>query len=606
MSTFHFLRPWTYALLPLAVFLLVYLWRTSEGKSNWQRFVDPALLPYLLTGTSEKEKGLPFLLLGLCFFIGITALAGPVWQKKEQPVFRSESSLVIILDLSRSMDAEDIKPSRLKRVQLKLLDILKQRKEGQTALVVYAANPFVVSPLTPDTETIALQVKSLSTDWMPAKGSRPDRALLQAKDILQQAGELQGDILMITDGIGESETAALAASVAPASLSVLGVGTPEGAPIPLKEQGFLEDATGAIVLPSLEEEPLRLLARDGKGRYHQLSGDDRDIEYLLPQKEFAGFSKDQQESGGQSEEWQEEGPWLVLVLLPFAALLFRRGLVLSILLAGLLTLSPSAAEAAWPDPWLRQDQQGARALEQQDAAKAAELFTDFQWKAAASYQAGEYEKALELQQGEDGTSLYNRGNSLARLGKYEEAKAAYQQALEKDPDNTDAAENLEIIKKELEKQEPQQQPSDGEDKEGDNADQEQDQNKDQQDQGDQDSEDSQEQQGSENTQDQDDKESNPDKEQQQQEGDSQEQSEEQQQQSQSQQGDEKDNKDQEQKAAPQPQETEEEPPQMSEEEREVLQKLMQIQDDPGGLWRRKFKYQHQQRYQNQEQEQRQW
>ncbi|MEO6147876.1 MAG: VWA domain-containing protein, partial [Sulfuriferula sp.] len=150
ISAFHFLRPlWLFALIPL-ILMLWMMWRRRLLSRSWQRVVDPRLLAHLLIGKNARQGPWAMLAVGLGGLLAILALAGPAWQKLPQPVFRQQSALVLVLDLSLSMNATDIQPSRLERAKLKLRDILNQHKEGQTGLIVYAATPFVVSPLTTD------------------------------------------------------------------------------------------------------------------------------------------------------------------------------------------------------------------------------------------------------------------------------------------------------------------------------------------------------------------------------------------------------------------------------------------------------------------------
>ena len=187
IEQFHFLRPlWLLALIPLIMFSWLLL-RRSLFSRNWQSVIDPQLLPHVLIGTAGKSSRLPLILFFICGLLGIIALAGPVWNQLPQPVYKAKSALVIALDLSRSMDASDIKPSRLIRAHYKVNDILKLRKEGDTALIAYAADAFTAIPLTDDGETITNIVNSLTTDIMPAQGSRADRALSRASELLRNA-----------------------------------------------------------------------------------------------------------------------------------------------------------------------------------------------------------------------------------------------------------------------------------------------------------------------------------------------------------------------------------------------------------------------------------
>jgi len=280
LELFHFMRPyWLLALLPLFIILWILIHRhLSSG--NWAKVCDPELLPHILITQEKKRQKWPFYLLAIAGLLAILALAGPTWERLPQPAFRDTSALVILLDLSHSMDATDIKPSRLVRARFKVADILKQRHEGQTALVVYAGDAFTVTPLTDDTETIASQLSVLKTSLMPSQGSRADIALEKAVALLQQAGQKNGNILLITDGLNETRYKKAIQKMKHYQISILGIGTPEGAPIPLGNGGFLKDAQGAIVIPKLEQNSLHKLAQLGGGIYQAIKNDDSDIKAL--------------------------------------------------------------------------------------------------------------------------------------------------------------------------------------------------------------------------------------------------------------------------------------------------------------------------------------
>lgn len=613
MTSFHFLRPWCFLLLIPVAGLLFLFWRRRLASQSWRRVVDPQLLAHLLQGTDGRVTSWPVLWLGLWFITAVTALAGPVWQQIEQPVFRSAGALVIVLDLSRSMNAKDVAPSRLERVKLKLLDILATRQEGQTALMVYAAQPFVFSPLTEDRATIGLQVKTLETRLMPAQGSRPDRALDGALELLKQANVAQGEILLITDGLSGGDPQAIGSRVKPHRLSVLGVGTTDGAPVPADGEGFFKDSTGSIVLARLQENELDALARSGGGRYHRLSGDDRDIMYLLPSMQPAG-GRSTGEEAARTEQWQEEGPWLVLLLLPFAALIFRRGMLSLVLVAILSQATPSYA-FDWKDLWLRRDQQGARAMADDAPQTAADLFTDKEWQAAAHYRAGNYERALELIQAEDSETLYNRGNSLARLGRLEEALKTYEEVIEKDPDNQDAVYNHKVVKDLLDRQQQQQQDQQQQDQQQGEGDRQEGKDGQQQQVG-------QEGEGQRNQNQSGQQEVRQGKDQDES-GNEQESGKEEQLNGSQQEGEQQGGSPEEtaeKGRAMKGQEDEGQEDQQARtaasagmdqdeqdaEQQEIEQQLRAIPDDPGKLWRRKFKYQYERQYRQQGEERQQW
>ena len=606
MDSFHFLRPtWFLAILPLAIVLWL-LWRRVGSRQAWRAGCDPELLPYLLVDEQGAMRRWPLLLIGVAGLLSILALAGPAWEKREQPVFREQSALVLALDLSRSMDAADIKPSRLTRARHKVLHMLQQRREGQTALIVYAATPFVVTPLTDDRATIASLVNSLETSLMPSQGSRPDLAVAKATELLQQAGHPRGDILLLTDGLGPVTVDNILAALGEQNhrISLLAIGTEEGAPIPLPDGGFLKNAAGEIVLPRLEDQELRRLAQSSGGRFHALTIGDNDIHHLLAPLKNQHSETVDKESEFTTDQWREEGPWLVLLILPLAALAFRRG-YLAIALLFFLPPPPAAQAQDWQGLWTRPDQQASRTLEQGDARAAATLFEHQEWKAAAHYRAGEYQQAAETLEGvQFPDALYNKGNALAHAGHLPEAIQAYDEALELNPDNEDAQYNRDLVQKQLEQQQQQSSNQEQNQEENPEENQEQSEQENQQGQSQQDQSDTQEQsgeqdqpqqsrqsgaQGEESQQGQ--QEQSPGKEEEQRAQTQQEQNQEQHEESsgaeQKPEDGDKEKKEESQMAA-----ADELSEDNSSKDPVTEQWLRRIPDDPGGLLRRKFRYQY--------------
>jgi Ca-activated chloride channel homolog len=455
MAAFHFLRPeWLWGLLPLGG-LLVFLAKRGANVCVWGSVCDAHLLPHMLVGTSGTKSRSPIFLLGLGWILALAALAGPVWSQLPQPVFRTESALVIVLDVSRSMDAQDVAPSRLTRAKHKILDILQARQEGQTALVIFSGEAFVVSPLTDDARTMKTLVQTLETNLMPVQGSRPGLALKMGNELLEQAGIPGGDLLLVMDGDAEPETLETIQQLASKGrkISVLGVGTEEGAPIPEKG-GFVKDETGAIVITKLDPISLQAAAHAGGGRFAPLSLDDRDLDYVLPALDGVQVSTTTTPTQRTTNLWREEGPWLVVVLLAVVLPAFRRGW-LGVMLAFILL--PQISQAfSWENVWERSDQQAMKALEQENPKKAANLFEQPDWKGIAHYRAGDYEQAEQAFSEMDSPDAhYNRGNALAKQGKFPEAMASYQAALTQQPDHEDAQHNLDVLKKLLEEQQSQ-------------------------------------------------------------------------------------------------------------------------------------------------------
>jgi len=589
LSEFHFLRPyWFIALIPLA-WIIWSLMKSHLINRNWEAVCDPALLPYILVGKTGARKYTATILTGMVTLLMIIALAGPVWERLPQPVFQKESALVIALDLSFSMYADDIKPNRLERARFKIADLLKLRQEGQTALLVYAGDAFTVSPLTNDIKTINSLLSALSPEIMPAPGSNTAIAIIKASALLKQAGVARGNILLVTDEVeSEYQSAFEKAKKSGYTVSILGIGTEEGAPISLKGRGFLKDTSGAIVIPKLDSAALRNRVDEGGGLYVTSQIDDHDIERLNKLFTRDVAEEDQTKTEFESDQWHEFGPWLLLFVIPFAAFAFRRE-YLVIVLCVMLIQPDEVMALEWKELWLNKNQQAKQAFDQHQDAFAAELFQDEHWKAAAKYRSGDYAAVEELLNDKnDNRSFYNRANALAKQGKYEEAIAAYDRVLKNTPKHEDAKYNRDLVEKELKKQQQQQQ-SDS------------DQNSDEQQESD--SEDEQEQQGQQKGEqsEQDQKQKSESESQQSEASEQDEMSEEKNLEQKAQ--EEKSEKVQEEKDKQQEQAEEEsdeqedamqqEMTELDEEQQATEQWLRRIPDDPSGLLRRKFKYQYQ-------------
>ncbi len=579
LELFHFIRPyWLFALLPLFIILWLLIHRhLSSG--NWAKVCDPELLPHILIAQDKKRQKWPFFVLGIAGLLAIFAFAGPTWERLPQPAFRDTGALVILLDLSRSMDATDLKPSRLVRARFKVADILKQRQEGQTALVVYAGDAFVVTPLTDDTDTIASQLSVLETSIMPSQGSRADIALKKAIALLQQAGVKQGNILFITDDVNVRHYKKAIKKLKDYQISILGVGTPEGSPIPLKNGGFLKDANGAIVIPKLDANKLAKLAKLGVGIYQTITNDDSDIKALATTYKNNIINNQKDNKKLTIDTWREQGPWLLLLLLPLAALSFRRGFLPVLLIFFFLPIPQQARAWDWNSLWFTPDQQASQAFKKGEMEKSADLFNNPEWKGAAKYKAGKYEQALKSLEGIENPSAddwYNKGNALARLSRYPEAIEAYNKALELNPKHKDALYNKALIEKQQKSQKQKKQDSKKKDskkqdsKKKDSKKQDskkQDSEKQDSEKQDSKKQDSKKQQQKEKAQ----KQQQKDKAQKQQQKDK----------AQKQQQKEKAQKQQQKEKAKESKQAKE-------------QLLRQIPDDPAGLLRRKFKYQYQQ------------
>ncbi len=463
MAEFHFLRPQWLLLLVPALLLAWLAWRTVRGGAGWRAVIDAELLPYLLEGQAGAswKRNLALLLAG--WVIATLALAGPAWQKLPSPLERRLDLQIVLFDLSLSMYAQDIRPSRLERARHKLQDFLAQRREGQTALIAYAGDAFVVTPFTDDRATVLNQVRALDPALMPAPGSNLPAALRESERLLQGAGKTRARLLIITDEIrsGQLEAARDWSRKHRLPLDILAAGTRSGAPIPLPGGDFARDGMGKLVTPGANLSEMRALAADTGGRFEVIRADNADITALLAGQDDWN-PETRTAEGRRADTYRDAGPWLALLLLPLAALAFRRGILLALPLVLWFAEPPVARAADWEALWRNPDQRGLQSFRAEQYEQAGELFRDPAWRASALYRQGAYREAAEAWRQQDSPDArYNQGNALARAGDLQGALEAYDHALARDPDHADARANRELVRRLLEQQQEQQQQQSG-------------------------------------------------------------------------------------------------------------------------------------------------
>lgn len=460
LGEFHFLRP-AWLLAVLLVPFGIWLWRRTRSAANrWASLVDAHLLPHLLVTGSAQRRGTAAWLAASLWVLACLALAGPAWEREPMPLYRNDAARVIALELAPTMLASDIRPSRLERARYRINDILDASRDQQTALIAYAGDAFVVAPLTSDVNTVRNLLDALTPDVMPVAGNATDKAIDSAVRLIRQAGLNKGDIILVADSAGEGAIeSARAAQADGMRVSVLGVGSDKGAPIPLGGGGFLSDDKGNIVLPRLDEAGLRQLASAGGGRYARLDADGHDLATLLDAS--AVDARDAPASTGESARsarFVDRGAWLILPMLVLALLCFRRGWLVVFVLA--VAVPPRAQAFEWADLWSRPDQRAAAALAEGRAADAKALAKDPALQGSAAYRADDFAAAGKAWNKLDTADAhYNRGNALAKQGEYEKAIQAYDAALAKAPGMEDAKANRKAVEEWLKRHQEQEQKS---------------------------------------------------------------------------------------------------------------------------------------------------
>ncbi|WP_096085935.1 vWA domain-containing protein [Agaribacterium haliotis] len=470
---FHFLRPAFLLLLLPVVFIAWRQLKRQRAQALWQKHFAPTFLDVLTSGQSSPKHKFSHALLPILLALMVVALAGPSWNKQQVSLHSNKAPLVIVLDLSPSMLVEDIKPSRIQRARLKILDLLAERPDGLTALIVYGADAHVVTPLTDDIKTIKSMLPSLSPTLMPAAGSNIEAALEQAELLLQNTQNNSSDaqVLILSDGIDASALASLK-NIKKTSLNdfiIWSIGTENGGPIPNGQGSFVRNNDGSIVVAGLNHQQFQDAAAALGAIYVPFSTSSLDINTLKNLVLHSSHDSDG-EHKRDVDLWQDNGPWVLLPALLLFILLFRRGqllialFTLPMLLITSAVTAPNATASSLDKFWFSKDQRAERAFDQQDYEKASGLFNNKDWQAAAEYKQGNYEAAANYWQQQSGAEAqYNLANSLALAGKIDEAIAAYDRALNEQPDFQQAQHNkalLEQLKQQQEQQQQQQQQSD--------------------------------------------------------------------------------------------------------------------------------------------------
>jgi Ca-activated chloride channel family protein len=489
---FHLLRPWWLLAIIPALLLVWCLYKKQSDNTGWASVIDSELLAALLDNSQKPvQKNWPMIALLLAWILASLGLAGPCFEKSDQTALKQADAVVILLDLSPSMLAKDVQPSRLQAAHYKILDLLRQRREGYTGLIAYAGSAHVVAPLSDDTNTIAALVTTLEPRIMPSIGSQTEDAVSEGLQLLENSHFSRGRLVLITDGVVPEALDNIQKQLRGKNveLHVIGVGTAAGAPISLQGGNFVKDENGKVIVSKLDEAPLEKLAGENGGNYSNLRTDDSDIAALIaPPVWLAQLGNgDQRDASHTVENWRDSGYWIVLPCLLIALLFFRRGVLVCLLpLLMLVHHEPvRAADLSWPetwqDWWRTPDQQALQALENGDAATAAKQFVDPQWKAYAEYQNGQHKEAAEhFAASESSNAHYNRGNALAKAGDLQSALDNYEEALKKQPDFEQATFNRDLVKKLLEQQKKQNQQNKQQDNQQKDDQQKDDQQKDDQ------------------------------------------------------------------------------------------------------------------------------
>jgi Ca-activated chloride channel family protein len=332
LQAFHFLRPGWLLALPVLWALVLWLARQRSQHGNAAQFIDADLLPALrlntaqAAGTDTGAPGMrPWPWLALAWTLAVLALAGPSWQQDKTAAYRAPAAWVVVLDLSPSMDAADLAPSRVARARFLIDDILGAARDARVGMVAFSDEPYTVAPLTQDVATVRSLMPVLAPDLMPSAGDHLAPALEQAQKLLAASGSRDKRMLVLSDGFDDPAAALRSAAVLKQqgiTLSVVGVGTAGGAPLRSGDGSFAKDAQGQPHMARLNTDLLQQLASAGGGRYvdsAQAPALLADLHSATPGPGEAVAEQDQSVA-----HWRDAGAYILPLVLLLAALLARR------------------------------------------------------------------------------------------------------------------------------------------------------------------------------------------------------------------------------------------------------------------------------------------
>ena len=475
-------------ILPAMLLLAVYSFRKKD--QLLRLFADTELWDRLMPDVHRRRQTFKFLLLLAAVALLLTSLLRPRWGFHWEEIKRKGVDLIVAIDVSESMLAEDIQPNRLERAKREITDLVGMLQGDRVGLVAFAGAAFLECPLTLDYGAFRIFLDYLDTELIPVPGTAVGEAIQTAIRSFSTERRASKAIILITDGEdhpGEAEKAAEAAKEKGIRIFTIGIGSEDGAPIPLRggKGDFKKDRKGQVVMSKLQETALQKIALATGGSYVRSVSGDMDLKKIY-EGEIRGKMEAGELKSTKKRRWEERFQWFLfgsILLLALESILpdrkrspaskaerprfaFRKQAVwVSLLGLGLLfsTTRPAEAESVYGKM-----KKAEESYDKEAYAEALEGFLDAQVErpedirlkynvGSTQYRVrgfGEAEEAFwaaanagdpELKQ----KAFYNIGNTAYRQGKLEEAVAHYKQALDLDPEDEDARFNLEFVREEI-------------------------------------------------------------------------------------------------------------------------------------------------------------
>ncbi len=489
----HFANPYLLNLLwGLTLVAGIMVYGILRRKKIVNLFASTSLLHVITPRFNLQRHWLKACLIIFIFAFAIIAISGPQMGFKWQKTSQKGVDIMIALDCSRSMLAQDIKPNRLERAKREIIDLLHMMRSDRAGLVAFSGRAILQCPLTLDHETFNIFLKVLEPGFLPIGGTNLGEAINECYKGFEKESDTQKAIIIITDGESTSgDVVQTAKEMAKQGIKIfcISVGDLAGAPIPDEEGGFIKDDKGNIILSKVDEKGLEKIADLTGGFYVRSVAGDMDLDMIYNDK-ILGTMERKKLTSGKKRVWENRFQWFllpsVLLLLLELALSSKKRinarinmLSVFILIFALNTIGfsiPSITQAKTVSSSVKE---GITAFEEKNYEQAKKHFIDAQLEnpenrklyyniGTAAYMNKEYEQAktnFKHALESDDKNLrhdarYNLANTQYRLGNLEDAIKEYENIVKEFPEDTNAKENLEFVKKKNQEQKKQKSKSD--------------------------------------------------------------------------------------------------------------------------------------------------
>lgn len=445
---------------PLWLILLIVPWlfrclkNHSDVQKNLLKFADRKLWPWLISEQSKTKKS-QFGIWIAAWSLAIIALAGPfIITDQDSTTTRTGVDIVVIIDISPSMQVTDIPPNRLARSKLELGDFIQKLKGDRVALITFSANAYPVLPLTFDYDAFLYFANALEPSLVTKQGSNLGQALIEAEKLLDQGNKNGRAIILLSDGETHNETALeVGKNNRKSPLFILGMGTKNGGPVPNQSGHFIRQ-NQALIISRLQPEKLSSLTQPEN--YISLKNDDSDWKAIIK------LIRQQTETNHYPTQVTENKIELFSWLLSISLLLFlyqgmqRFNTILPLILLPALSAIPNPSHA---NVW--QEQQAHNALKSGNYSQAIQhyqtlhTYSSYMGLGAAYYRQQKwpesihaYQQAFESADTDDqrAHTSFNEANALTQQHQFEKAQVAYQRALHWKKNYKEAILNLNLIK----------------------------------------------------------------------------------------------------------------------------------------------------------------